>query len=103
MERRYDTAEAKSLFVKVLNRDEYEAWDLALLRLQQDASAQGRREIRIRSPHRTIVATVYAFRRLNAIYVLGYHLERAKEPTWRQVETMNAYVAELERLEGGHG
>lgn len=100
MERRYDTAEGLRLFVKVLNRDEYEAWDLALLRLEQDKSAQGRREIRIRSPHRIIVATVYVSRRLGALYVLGYHLERAKEPTWRQVETLKAYVAEIEQLEG---
>jgi hypothetical protein len=99
MERRYDTVEGQRLLANVLNRDEYEAWDLALLRLEQDGKAQGCREIRIRSPHRVIVATVYASRRLDALYVLGYHLERAKEPTWKQVETLKAYVAEIERLE----
>lgn len=99
MERRHDTVEAQRLFVKVLNRDEYEAWDLLLMRLERDRGAKGRQELRIHSPHRVIVATVYVSRPLGALYVLAYHLERAKEPTWLQTETVNAYAAEIERLE----
>jgi hypothetical protein len=99
MERRYDSVEAQRLLAKVITRLEYETLDLALSRIERDPKAQGRRDLKIHSAHRVIVITAYVSKLLKTLYVLGYHLQRAKEPTKHQAETMKAYIAEIQKLE----
>jgi hypothetical protein len=99
MERRYDTVEAQRLLAKIITRLEYETLDLACTRIERDPNAQGRRDLKIHSANRVVVVTAYVSRSLKALYILGYHLQRAKEPTRHQVETMKAYIAEIQQLE----
>ncbi len=99
MERRYDTVEAQRLLVRIITRLEYETLDLALNRIERDPKAHGRRDLKIHSANRVIVVTAYVSRPLKALYVLGFHLQRAQEPTKHQTETMKAYVAEIQKLE----
>jgi|SRR5258707_254152 hypothetical protein len=99
MERRYDSVEAQRLLAKIITRLEFETLDLALTRIERDPKAQGRRDLKIHAPQRVLVVTAYVSRPLKALYVLGYHLQRAKEPTKHQTETMRSYVAEIQKLE----
>jgi DNA-binding XRE family transcriptional regulator len=67
-------------------------------RIERDPKAHGRRDLEIHSTNRVIVVTAYVSRPLKTLYVLGFHLQRAKEPTKHQTETMKAYVAEIQKL-----
>lgn len=99
MQRRYDTPESQRLVNAVFNGTEWDSWDLQLQRIERSYSMRGRHEIRIESPKRAVVATVYASKKLSALYVLGYHIDRKGEPTENQRTRVNDYVAEIEKLE----
>ena len=99
MERRYDTVEAQRLLAKIITRLEYETLDLACTRIERDPKAQGRRDLKIHAANRVLVVTAYVSRPLKALTILGYHFQRAKEPSRHQTETMRAYIAEIQKLE----
>lgn len=101
MQRRYDTPESQKLMGAILMGAEWDSLDIQLTRIERDRGVTGRCDIRIKEAKRTVVVTVYVSRKLEAAYVLGYHLDRKGEPSDDQLARVDKYIGEIENLEGG--
>ncbi|HTB23000.1 MAG TPA: hypothetical protein VK914_09860 [bacterium] len=99
MQRRYDTSESQRMVNTILTGQEWDSLDIQLTCIDRGLGMFGRRDIRIEAAKRTIIITVYVSSQLDAIYVLGYHLERKGEPTDNQRMRIVEYIAEIQALE----